>query len=510
MSSDQANEGSELDSDQLKQAAVSGVRWFAAAKATTEILQLAAAIALARLVSPADFGNAAIALILLPLSVILTYEGFGSALVQRKLVHDGHFEAATLTSLLAGLVLSLATYLLAPPIAGPIFSPEIAHLIQLVSPVFVLAGLGTVSRAVLSRKLDFRLISMIEAGSLALGSFIAVGLAALGLGADAIVLGGVAASGLASLALLAVTPRRRPRWRGREMSEIARFGGPASAAGVVYVAISNVDYAVLAARLNPAQVGIYWRAFQLGVMYQDKLSGIMMRLAFPIYSRTSDLGEMKRLHERATRIHGAVVAPLLAILIVTAPELVPLVFGDPWRAAVEPAQILAVAGMIAAILTGYPQVMLAAGRPRPLMVFNCCVLVAYAVAVYFTAPAGLIAVAIAVVAIHVAILAAVYLILFRSVLGMPIGRLVTDLAPALAGSALVLAVGFPLADLLRQADLAAPLIVLVAGLAGIGAQALSLRALFPPVWADVTGLLRRLLPDRLPLPGRAAISSGAS
>ena len=509
MTTDPSSERPQLSSDQLTQAAVSGVRWFAAAKVTTEALQLVAAIALARLVSPADFGNASVALIFLPLSVILTYEGFGSALVQRKLVHEGHFEAATLSSLLAGILFSLATYLLAPVVAAPIFSDEIAHLIQLVSPVFALAGLGTVSRAVLSRELDFRLISMIEAGSLALGAFIAVGLAALGLGAEAIVLGGVAAAGLASLSLLAVTPRRRPRWRRREMAEITRFGGPASAAGVVYVAISNVDYAVLAARLNPAQVGIYWRAFQLGVQYQDKLSGIMMRLAFPIYSRTSDLNEMKRLHERATRIHGAVVAPLLAILIVTAPELVPLVFGDAWRAAVVPAQILAVAGMIAAILTGYPQVMLAAGRPRPLMVFNVCVLVAYAVAVFFTAELGLVAVAIAVVAIHLAILAAVYLVLFRSVLGLPIGRLVTDLAPAVAGSALVLAVGFPLADLLRDVDLAAPLIVLVAGLAGIAAQALALRALFPHVWADVSGLLRRLLPDRLPL-GRAAIGSSPS
>ncbi len=506
MTAEHQSDRAELDSDQLKEAAVSGMRWFAAAKATTEVLQLAAAIALARLVSPADFGNASVALIFLPLSVILTYEGFGSALVQRKLVHEGHFEAATLTSLVAGVLLSGATYLLAPLVAAPIFSDEIAHLIQLVSPVFALAGLGTVSRAVLSRRLDFRLISMIETGSLAAGAFVSVGLAALGLGADAIVLGGVSAIGLASLALLAVTPRNRPRWRGRELSEIARFGGPASAAGVVYVGISNVDYAVLAVRLNPAQVGIYWRAFQIGVLYQDKLSGIMMRLAFPIYSRTSDLTAMKRLHERATRIHGAVVAPLLAILIVTAPELVPLVFGDAWRAAVEPAQILAVAGMIAAILTGYPQVMLAAGRPRPLMVFNCCVLVVYGVAIYLTAGQGLVAVAIAVVAIHIAILAAVYLILFRRVLGLPIGRLVTDLAPAVAGSALVLAVGFPLADLLRQAHTAPPLVILVAGLAGVGAQALTLRALFPAVWADVASLVRRLLPARFPV-GRPAISS---
>lgn len=498
----QATPEPELDASELRDAAVSGVRWFAGAKAASEVLQLVAAVILARLIGPADFGAAAVAMILLPLAVILTYEGFGSALVQRKLITDGHYEAATLTSIVSGLGLSLLTFLLAPIVAAPIFGEEIAGLIQLVSPAFAIAGLGAVSRAHLLRRLDFRTSSLIETASLVLGSFSAVALAAAGMGAEALVLGGLITIAVASLLLIVVAPPSRPRWRSQELAEISRFGSPAAAAGVLYVAISNVDYAVLAARLSATQVGIYWRAFQLGVLYQDKLSGVMMRLAFPLYSRTRDLDEMKRLHERATRVHGAVVVPLLAILIVTAPELVPLVFGDAWSAAVEPTQILAVAGMVAAILTGYPQVMLAAGRPRPLMIFNCCVLIVYGLAVFATANLGLATVAVAVVAVHLAMLAAVYLVLFRRVLGMPIGRLVTDLAPAVAGSALVLAVGFPLAELLRSASAGPALIVLLAGCVGLCTQALALRALFPRVWADVSGLLRRLLPDRLPLPAR--------
>jgi O-antigen/teichoic acid export membrane protein len=487
----------ELDGDQLREAAVSGVRWFAIARVATEALQLASAVALARLVSPAEFGNASVALILIPLAVILTYEGFGSALVQRKLIETGHFEAATLTSLATGLALSLLVYFLAPVIAAPIFSDEIAHLIQIAAPAFALAGLGAVSRARLSRNLDFRPISIIETGALAVGAGVAIGLAALGLGGEAVVIGAVAGIGFTSLTMVAVSPPGRPRWRRRELVEVSRFGAPASAAGLLYVAISNVDYAVLAARLNPAQVGIYWRAFQIGVLYQDKISGIMMRLAFPIYSRTNNLEEMKKLHERATRIHGAVVVPLLAILIVTAPELIPMVFGDAWRAAIEPTQVLAVAGMIAAILTGYSQVMLAAGRPRALLIFNCVVLVAYGLAVFLTARQGLVTVSLAVVGVHVAMLTAVYLVLFRRVLGMPVGRLFTDLAPAAATAALVLAAGLPVADLLRRAGAAPVLIVLLAGLAGCLVQASALRAFFPEVWSDVSRLLRRLLPDRL-------------
>jgi len=194
---------------------------------------------------------------------------------------------------------------------------------------------------------------------------------------------------------------------------------------------------------------------------------------------------------------------------VTAPEIVPTLFGPAWEPAVAPAQVLAVAGMIAAVLTGYPQVMLAAGRPRPLMVFNCCVLVVYGFAVWFTARSGLVAVATAVVLVHVAMLAAVYLVLFRAVLKMPIGRLVTDLAPAVVGSALVLVVGFPLASVLRNAGAGAVPIVAAVGLVGAVVHLAALRSLFPSVSADLFALVRRLLPSRVRFRRRRPVLSSS-
>ena len=490
----------------LRDAAVTGVRWLAGARIVSDGLQFVAAVALARLIAPAQFGNAAVALIFVPLSVILTYEGFGSALVQRREIDPAHLEAATLISCAAGVVLTIATFLLAPVLAAPILNDEIARLIQLVSPVFALAALATVSRAKLSRRLDFRTIGLIETVGMVLGAFASVGFAMAGLNAEAIVLGGLVSTAIASGLLLLAAHPVRPRWHRAEVAHIMRFGAPASAAGVLYVGITNVDYAVLAARLSSTQVGLYWRAFQLGVSYQDKISGIMLRLAFPIYSRTRDMSEMKRLHERATRIHGAVVVPLLAVLIVTAPEIVPTLFGKAWAPAVAPAQVLAVAGMIAAVLTGYPQVMLAAGRPRALMVFNSFVLVLYGTAVWATAKHGLVTVAAAVVGVHVVMLAAVYLVLFRMVLKMPIARLVTDLAPAVVGSGLIVLVGMPLAGALRDVGANAIAIIAAVGLVGAAVHLLSLRALFPVVWADLVTLIRRLLPSRGPL-RRPALSS---
>jgi lipopolysaccharide exporter len=498
---------SEPSYEQLRDAAVSGVRWIAIARVCGESAQLIAAVALARLIVPAEFGHAAIALILVPLAAILTFEGFGSALVQRKEIERRHMETATLASIAAGLVLSATTWIAAPLLA-PLFGERTAELVQLAAPLFAIAAISAVSRSVLWRALDFRAISLIETGALALGSAAAVALALTGMEGEAIVLGAIAGSVAASVMFLVAVPPARPRWHGEHLRQIVGFGGPASGAGLLHVAITNVDYTILAARLSSAQVGFYWRAFQLGVVYQDKISGVMMRLAFPVYSRTRDLAELARLHERATRVHAAVVVPLLAVLIVTAPVLIPWVFGPEWGPSVLPAQILAVAGMVAAILTGFAQVLLAAGRPRELLWFNVVLLVVYAGAVFATVGQGIVAVAIAVVAVYLAQLVAVYAVLFRKVVGIPVSRMVSDLAPAVAGGLALLAVGFPLARVMREASLPPALIVMTVGAAGLLVHAAVLRSFFPAVWGDLTALARRVLPARL-LPGGHPAPSGA-
>jgi lipopolysaccharide exporter len=489
-------EQEDLSTEELKQAAVAGVRWTTAARVGIEVITLASAVVLARLIAPAGFGEAVVPLIFVPLAIILTFEGFGSALVQRKTIERTHVEAAMLASLLTGVVLTGLTLALAEPVGKPLFGADTAKLLLMISPVFLLAGIGAVPRSMLWRRLDFRRVSLIEMVALAVAAVSSVALAVAGLDAEAIVLGALFGSLVTSVLLLFAAPPPLPRWHHGALREIMGFGLPASAAGLTSVAITNATLAVAAVRLSPSQVGLFWRAFQLGVIYQEKISGIMIRLAFPVYSRTTDLNELRRFHERATRIHAAVLLPLLTLLIVTAPDLVPWLFGERWAPAVGPVQILCVAGMIAAILTGYPQIMLAAGKPRALLFFNICLLALYVGVSWIAAPHGITALAYAVVGVHVALLLSVYGVLFKRVLGIPVKRLVTDLFPAVASSVLMLAVANPVAELLR--DQGAPVLLLLAtvGLVGAWAYLAALYSLFPAVWNDVAQLTQRVLPGR--------------
>jgi hypothetical protein len=152
--------------------------------------------------------------------------------------------------------------------------------------------------------------------------------------------------------------------------------------------------------------------------------------------------------------------------------------------------------------------MLAAGRPRALMIYNCVILAVYCAAVWFTARHGLVTVAMAVVGVYLVMLASVYLVLFRAVLGISVRRLVTDLAPAVVGSGLVILAGFPLAGALRELGAGAFLVVASVGLTGVALHLVTLRSFFPSVWADLLALVRGLLPARRPF-RRPAMSSSS-
>jgi O-antigen/teichoic acid export membrane protein len=383
------------------------------------------------------------------------------------------------------------------------------------SPIFLLAAIGAVARATLWRALRFRALSLIEMVGLVGGNVVAIVLALSGAGASAIVIGALVQVGSSSLLLVIAAPPPFPRWHRGSQRQISNFGVPAALAGLVDVLFRNVDYAIIAATLPAAQTGIYWRAFNLGVVYQDKLSGVMMQLAFPVYSRIESREELRRLHERAARVHAAVIFPLLALLIVLAPVAIPYLLGSAWAPSVRPAQILAVAGMIAAVLTGYAQVMLAVGRPRALLRFNLGMLAAYAVVVALAASHGLIVVSIAVSVAYLGILAGVYRFLLARYVGISIARLIPELGPAIAGCLALAAVAEALLHVVDPVlgELASLAIV---GPAGLLAYAVALRAVSPPAWSDLRLLFARVLPPlgwprrrpRPPVPLQPGLAAG--
>jgi lipopolysaccharide exporter len=466
------------------------------ARVAAEGISVAAAVVLAHLVPPAQFGLVAVTMVVSELALALANEGAGSALVQRQVVNRAHVEGTAMLALVAGAALTLITFFVVPFATTPVFGEQTTTLFQLLSPAFIITALGIVPLAMLERQLDFRRISIIETATALVGAVASVVLAIAGLEAEAYVLGLVAGLIVWAALLLAFGPTVFPRWRPREMREVARFALPAGLAGTAVVGYGNVDYLILGATLSPAKVGYYYRAYTLGVQYERKISAIITRLAFPVYSRTENLEHMRAVRSRVIRINATVILPLLALFIALAPQLMPWLFGERWEPAVLPAQILAVAGMARMINNGTPPLMLAAGRPGALLAFNLCRFAILGVVVLLAVPYGLTVVCVAVAAFQVTTVVVSYALMLGRLVGVTLRQLADEVWPAIASSGILLAAAFPATYALSSSGLPRPAVVLLVSLLAAPLYLLALRFISPAAWADVSLLARGVLRPR--------------
>lgn len=504
MSADESQteaDDSQISAEELRDATLKGVRWISATRLAFELVAAAGAVVLAHLVPPAEYGRYAIVLFLPEIALSLVNEGLGIPLVQRKTITGRHIETTMALGMAIGALLTAITFFLAPVVADPLFGKNMSELFQLYSPVFIVAGLLIVPLALLQRRLDFNRIGISEVVSAAVTTAVSVVLAVMGLDAKAYVLGGLA--GLLAWALMLLVVARvspLPRLRRREMREIVATGAPAAGAGLAGIGSRNADYAILGSQLSSAQVGFYYRAFTIGVEYERKLSGIVTRIAFPVYSRTKDITQLRNLRRRIVRMNSTIIFPLLCFFMVVAPVIVPWLFGARWEPAVVLAQILAVAGMATSLKNTVDPLILATGRPRPLLYFNICELTVYIAMLLFAASTGdLVIVCCAVSAFRVVALIASYWVLLGQVVGASLSELFFDAGAALAACLAFPAVALPIR---LGLDLPAAPLLFVCAAASFPVYAFALRIISPAAWADIMLVVGRMIPGYERLAGR--------
>lgn len=487
----------------IRAATLAGIRWGVVARVGIETGSFLSTIALARLVSPAGFGHAATSMAIVAIASGMTVEGFGTPLVQRKEVTRAHIETSLLLSLTSGLLLTCLVYFLAP-LSAHVLGAENVSLIRLASPAFFAVSLCAIPQALQQRRLNFRATSMIELASLAIGVAASVTLAVAGLGARALILGQVLIVASAAVMYIAVTPLLPPRWHRRESGELAAFGSQTTLSSLLFAAYSNIDYVVVDAQLGARAAGFYWRAFQIGGVYQGKISQIMLSLALPVYSRTRDLDDMRRIRMRIVRVHATVIFPLLATYVVLAPVVVPVVFGRAWIPAVVPSQILAFAGMTFALGTGGAALIVAAGRPGVALLNSVVSLLAYFGVVFAFARDGLTVLCVAIVLLNTVGYVVTYYVIFDRMIGIPMRQLWDEVGPATLSLVPLFACALPVAHLLSSASTPGVLWVAAVGATAVISYVVSLSLFFRDAWADVLLLVNNVVRlKRKPAPASA-------
>lgn len=489
--------GDVRSNEDLTQATAEGLRWITYARIVVEILLLGSMVVLARLIPPAAFGIFAVVVIIQELAFTMPSEGIGSAIVQRRTIERRHLQGGLMLGLMMAACVAGIALLVAHLVARPLYGNETAELLMIATPCFLFGALAAVPLAVLRRRLDFARMSKIEISGTATRMGVTIVLALAGLDALALVLGHLAGTVLATAMAWASAPVPPPRWNRQAVRELLPYGGPATLASIAWAGFRNGDYAIIGARLGAAQAGFYWRAYQLAVEYQRKISAVMNQMAFPVLARASGPNEMLALRRRMVRLLTAILFPLLVLLALVAPLAIPWLFGPNWEPAVVPTQILALGGAATLVIDAVGPALMAAGRARALLGYGVGHFVVYAGAVFVVASKGLTAVAITATVVHVIFLVIAYQVMLGAHVGRALRALWHDVAPAASCCVPLAGAGGAAEWFLRDTGVPALGQMTAIALFGGAAYLVSMRVAFPGSWRDLDALRRRVVPARL-------------
>ena len=307
-------------------------------------ITLLGTIALARLLTPAEFGAFAVVTVIVGFLAILGDLGMSAAIIQQE--HEPtelELSTAFVTQVAIWTLVGVTIWLVAGalPTVWPGLPAEVTGIARVLAIGLFLGGLRAIPTVMLSRVLRFGPLALVEIGQQIVYFGGAVILAAAGYGIWSFALAALAQSVFATV----VINLAWGHWFGVRFDwPIARrlwgFGLAFQAGNALAWARDAVVPALggLAGGLDAiGYLGFAWRNGQLVTAVEQ----IVQRVAFPAFSRLQgDPGRRATIASASIEMVALAVATIQGWIIVTAPVLVPTVFTDRWAPAIVPLQIV--------------------------------------------------------------------------------------------------------------------------------------------------------------------------
>lgn len=310
------------------------------------LIQLAAVVVLARLLTPSDYGLIAMVMVVIGLADVFRDFGLTQAAVQAKTLSRVQRDNLWWISTGIGAALMLLLCLSAPLIALWYRRPELVDLTRALSVIFLLNGVTAQYRADLTRRLRFRPLAVWEVVSPLVGLAVAVALAASGASYWALVSQQLTAATVlfVGTALAAGWVVRRPR-RGESMAGLLTFGWHLVVSQLLGYLGNNIDSLTIGTRFGTTAMGLYNRAFQLLMTPLGQLRAPTTTVALPVLSRlSSDVKETNRYVQRGQTALGLVLVVGLGVVLGAAEPITAIFLGAQWLSVEPILRLLAVAG----------------------------------------------------------------------------------------------------------------------------------------------------------------------
>ncbi|PTB93730.1 hypothetical protein C9994_12750 [Marivirga lumbricoides] len=302
-------------------------------------------IFLARLLEPAEFGLVGMAMVFITVSQVFIDVGFASALIQNKDNTNLTYSSIFYLNFAAGLVLTAIFYFSAPFIGDFYDNPEITSLIRWLSLIFVFNSLNLVQTALLSKELNFKVLTLRKVIATAIGGALGVLCAFQGLGVYSLVVQQISTAVL-STAFLWTSSNWKPdlQFSMEEVKRLTGFSAFVFLDRFTTTAFQQLDVLFVGKVFSPATLGFYSRAGTLRDQVINYTSGTLLSVFYPVLSSLQDNhNEFMRIYFKVISVVAFVSYGLTGLLYIMGADIIILLFGEKWEPSVQIFQVLILA-----------------------------------------------------------------------------------------------------------------------------------------------------------------------
>lgn len=358
----------------IKSKIMSGLAWESVTKLIIQIASWTSTVLVARLLTPEDYGIVAVSGVFVGLLLIIADMGLGSGLVNKKDLNKNEVTGIFWFSFLIGGTSSIILIVLSPAIESYFQMPGLASIVAVSSVVLIISSLKCVPVSLVSRALNYKLNALINLYASFSQIIVTLTFAYLDYGAWSLIYGTVA---MQIVQLAAYTPiliknvNFNIAFKFHEIQEIIMFGANVMASRVLHYFTSASPTFFTGIMLGQKAAGHFSFASQIAQIPINKIGAIFNRVLFPAISRIKDdTSYAKTVFFKLHRTLLTISFPILIGLIITAPDLVVILFTEKWNRIIYLLQLICLINILRISLMVFTPILEGIGKPNIVLKYN--------------------------------------------------------------------------------------------------------------------------------------------
>jgi O-antigen/teichoic acid export membrane protein len=387
---------------------IQNLGWLSAAELVNRVLRLGVVIVLARVLSAYDYGLVAVVLTTSEFAgVFMLKQGIGSKLIQAE---EQDIAVLRETAYWMNWILCIGLCLLQCSLAFPIGwfygDTRVVLPICAMASTYLLMPLFSVQLSLIQRENRLDVIAHCQFIQAIAGNLLTVTFALIGLGMWAIVLPMILMIPVwMGFGLMNHLWRPKRRWTLERWQEISGFAMDILGIELLGKLRANLDYLLVGRFLGLEVLGLYYFAFNAGLGFSLNLINALNGSLFPhLCEVRQDIEQLSSRYFHGLKTIAKFIIPFVLLQTIFAPVYIPVVYGHQWIPAVPILMLICASAIPRAFGDAAAALLQAVDQTRVNLYWNLGFTAIFSIALFIAVQQGVVAVAIAVLLIHLAVL----------------------------------------------------------------------------------------------------------